>query len=58
MLVVLGLSFIMSYGIVSYDYSTVVHEIPIIGQYSLVQQYQSSYSVHGLSDKYYHCLTS
>ena len=28
-------------------YSTVVHETPIMGQYSLVQQYQSSYLVNG-----------
>ena len=34
-------------------YSTVVHEIPIIEQYSLVQQYQSSYLVNGPSNEEY-----
>ena len=31
-------------------YSTVVHKTSIIGQYSLVQQYQSSYLVNGSSN--------
>ena len=34
-------------------YSTVVHETSIIGQYSLVQQYQSSYLVNGSSNEEY-----
>ena len=34
-------------------YSTVVHETPIMEQYSLVQQYQSSYLVNGSSDEEY-----
>ena len=32
-------------------YRTVVHETPIMEQYSLVQQYQSSYLVNGPSDE-------
>ena len=34
-------------------YSTVVHETPIMEQYSLVQQYQSSYLVNGSSNEEY-----
>ena len=34
-------------------YSTVVHETPIMEQYSLVQQYQSSYLVNGPSNEEY-----
>ena len=34
-------------------YSTVVHETPIMEQYSLVQQYQSSNSIHGPSNEEY-----
>ena len=34
-------------------YSTVIHETPIIEQYSLVQQYQSSYSKNGPSNEKY-----
>ena len=34
-------------------YSTVVHETPIIEQYSLVQPYQSSYLVNGSSNEKY-----
>ena len=35
------------------QYSTVVHDTPITEQYSLVQQYQSSYLVNGSSDEEY-----
>ena len=34
-------------------YITLVHETPIIEQYSLVQQYQSSYLVNGPSNEEY-----
>ena len=34
-------------------YSTTVHETPIVEQYSLVQQYQSSYLVNGPSNEEY-----
>ena len=34
-------------------YSTVIHETPIIEQYNLVQQYQSSYLVNGPSNEEY-----
>ena len=34
-------------------YSTVVHETPIMGQFTLVQQYQSSYLVNGPSNEEY-----
>ena len=34
-------------------YSTVVHETPIMEQYCLVQQYQSSYLVNGPSNEEY-----
>ena len=35
------------------SYSTVAHETPIVEQYSLVQQYQSSYLVNGQSNDEY-----
>ena len=34
-------------------YSTVVHETPIMEQYSLIQQYQSSYLVNGPTNEEY-----